>query len=175
MSEQAAAPTTPSGGYRFSDLWLGMQASFMIAPGISNVLLLPLLIPPRVAQLVGQHRKATALGALTSFAVLVQSAGPLVGTCCRCHSLHTTVTVATLSLSTATATVAVTATGVNHCDYISGVKLPPVARCSSPPPTTTTTQTKTLPAEMLLKHLHLPGANLRLYEIGSRDDSTWAL
>ena len=65
--------------YRFPKWWLFVQASFMLAPAVSNNLILPLLIPPRVAQLVGQERKATALGAVTALDRGISLTGPLLG------------------------------------------------------------------------------------------------
>jgi hypothetical protein len=71
-----AAGAAAHARHRFSPPWFVVQASFMVAPAISNTLILPLLIPPRVEQLVGGARKAAALGAITSFTTVIQ-ASPL--------------------------------------------------------------------------------------------------
>lgn len=51
----------------------------MAGPAITNTLIMPLLIPPRVAALVGQHREAAALGTITAVQTFLQALGPLVG------------------------------------------------------------------------------------------------
>ena len=77
--EVAAVDKEKPPPYRFPKWWLFVQASFMLAPAVSNNLILPLLIPPRVAQLVGQDRKATALGAVTALDRGISLTGPLLG------------------------------------------------------------------------------------------------
>ena len=60
--------------------WLLLQSSFMAAPALSNSLVLPLIIPPRITALVGQQHKHAALGLVTSVQTAITLAGPLIGT-----------------------------------------------------------------------------------------------
>ena len=60
--------------------WMLFQASFMAAPALSNSLVLPLLIPPRIATLVGEHHKHVALGLVASVQTAITLVGPLIGT-----------------------------------------------------------------------------------------------
>eukprot|EP01047_Picozoa_sp_COSAG01_P048074 COSAG01_NODE_4651_length_4848_cov_27.984839_1_plen_405_part_10 len=79
LTTDTAQPEQPAEEYVFPTWWLYVQASFMAAPAISNSLILPLLIPPRVKQLVGEQRKAAALGAITSFQTMIQLTAPVLG------------------------------------------------------------------------------------------------
>jgi MFS family permease len=79
LATDTAQLEQPAEEYVFPTWWLYVQASFMAAPAISNSLILPLLIPPRVKQLVGEQRKAAALGAITSFQTMIQLTAPVLG------------------------------------------------------------------------------------------------
>lgn len=60
--------------------WLLLQGSFMSAPALSNSLVLPLLIPPRITALVGQQHKHVALGLVACVQTAITMFGPLIGT-----------------------------------------------------------------------------------------------
>ena len=64
---------------RLPPWWLLLQGSFMAAPALSNSLVLPLIIPPRITALVGQQHKHAALGLVTSVQTAITLAGPLIG------------------------------------------------------------------------------------------------
>ena len=81
MSEAHAALVTQSGAGR-SPLpvwWLGFLGVFCFVPAVTNSMLLPLMLPPAVAEMVGDTRKAAALGLLTSVQFILGLAMPFLG------------------------------------------------------------------------------------------------
>jgi MFS family permease len=60
--------------------WLAFLGVFCFVPAVTNSMLLPLMLPPAIAEMVGDSRKAAALGLLTTTQFSVSLAMPLLGT-----------------------------------------------------------------------------------------------
>eukprot|EP01043_Picozoa_sp_COSAG02_P026264 COSAG02_NODE_1507_length_12231_cov_56.431751_9_plen_77_part_00 len=55
--------------------WLAFLGVFCFVPAVTNSMLLPLMLPPAVADMVGDNRKAAALGLLTSVQFILRVCG----------------------------------------------------------------------------------------------------
>ncbi len=60
--------------------WLAFLGVFCFVPAVTNSMLLPLMLPPAVADMVGDSRKAAALGLLTSVQFVLGLSMPFLGT-----------------------------------------------------------------------------------------------